>query len=73
MQLDDELKLRMEIRVLKDENKYLFETLERLLKYVNVPHGATSRSYSSKETTLIKVPRRTLVTAHRLINKDSHE
>ena len=42
MQLDDELKLRMEIRVLRDENKYLFETLERLLKYVNVPRGATS-------------------------------
>lgn len=52
MQLDDELKLRMEIRVLKDENKYLFETLERLLKYVNVPHGATSRSYSSKRNNL---------------------
>lgn len=71
MDLETELRLRLQIVQLEAERLRLLETLARLIRYTSVPATATSRSYSSKEMIEIKVLRRHLVSAHRLLEKYS--
>ncbi len=60
--VNEELNLRLRVQYLEDRNKYLMETMSRLVKYSYVPDGAPSKDYSAKETRGITVPARALAT-----------
>ena len=59
---NEELALRLRVQYLEDRNKYLMETMSRLVKYAYVPDGAASKDYSAKETRGSTVPARALAT-----------
>ena len=69
---DEELTLRLRVQYLEDRNKYLMETMSRLVKYAYVPDGAASKDYSAKETRGIAVPARALATVIGELRKEGY-